>query len=96
MFDISCNTRYIKGVFQESTVGSKFQNTTLQKTIAPIFTSNWLLEQASTYESGSYFGSFALGSDKMFNGVVINGSPDGWGITVTFSPNPNEQGSFLN
>lgn len=50
------------------------------------FRSNWALKPTSHYSSGKFFGSFLLENGKTFHGLIIDGSPTSWGVSVKFAP----------
>lgn len=47
-----------------------------------IFKENWALNPIFEYSEGQFFGSFLLKNQTTFHGLIVNGEPTGWGVTV--------------
>ena len=78
--------KFTKGLFQEDKEGDKFTRT-IQETLKDIFPANLPLRGVKEFPEGTYFGSFEIRPGQVFNGLIQDGKPTGWGITLTFEEN---------
>ena len=86
--------RYSKGTFEEEREGEMFTKT-LPETFKDVFTENWALEPIDKYSDGQFFGSVLLPSGQIFNGLIVDGVEEGWGMSINFYPN-DSYGNYKN